>query len=208
MAHSSGQKSVKGTLVLGAVVTVRRLRDRGRISSDQLAARLSAPALSLIDEKIDLGRWYPLDAFCEILDTDWEVAGRRDPEYMREEGRRTADRLFESGIYQQLQFAERSERAQAADNLIRRTKLITTITGSLFNFLTTDVRLNPDQRDALEIVYSNATGFSEALRYTTEGFMDQLNKRQGSDKRWSSSRVRPDLVVFTLRLPRRMTDGR
>src|SRR5215469_14825430 len=77
MAHSSGQKSVKGTLVLGAVVTVRRLRDRGRISSDQLAARLSAPALSLIDEKIDLGRWYPLDVFCEILDTDWEVAGTR-----------------------------------------------------------------------------------------------------------------------------------
>jgi len=208
MAHPSGQKSVKGTLVLGAVVTVRRLRDRGRISPDQLAARLSAPALGLIDEKIDLGRWYPLDAFCQILDTDWDVAGQRDPEYMREEGRRTADRLFESGIYQQLQFAERSERAQAADNLIRRTKLITTITGSLFNFLTTDVRLNPDQRDALEIVYSNATGFSEALRYTTEGFMNQLNKRQGSDKRWSSSRVRPDLVVFTLRLPRRMTDGR
>jgi hypothetical protein len=207
MANPSGQQSVKGTLVLGAAVTVRRLRDRGHISPDQLAARLGATALRLIDEKIDIGRWYPLDAFCEILDTDWEVAGHRDPEYMREEGRRTADRLFESGIYQQLQFAERSGRAQAADNLIRQTKLITTISGSFFNFLTTDVRLNPEQRDSLEILYRNATGFSEALRYTTEGFMNQINKRQGSEKRWSSSRVRPDLVVFTLPLPRRMTAG-
>ena len=207
MVGPSKQLSVKGTLVLGAVVTVRRLRERGRIAPDQLAARLGATALALIDEKIDISRWYPLDAFCEILDSDWDFAGHRDPNYMREEGRRTADRLFESGIYQQLQFAERSERAQAADNLIRRTKLITTITGSLFNFLTTEVRLNPEQRDSLEIVYSNATGFSEALRYTTEGFMNQINKRQGSSKEWSSNRVRPDLVVFTLPLPRRLTEG-
>src|SRR6516165_3540282 len=207
MASPSREQSVKGTLVLGAVGTVWWLGDRGRISQSPLAARLGAVGLTRIDEKIDLGRWYPLDAFCEILDTDWDVAGHRDPDYMREEGARAADRLFESGIYQQLQFAERSERAQAADNLLRRTKLITTITGSLFNFLTTDVRLNPDQGDSLEILYGDATGFSEALRYTTEGFMNQINKRQGSGKRWSSSRVRADLVVFTLRLPRRLTEG-
>jgi hypothetical protein len=206
MADSSRQQSVKGSLMLGAVVTVRRLRDKRRISSEQLAARLGPTALSLIDEKIDIGRWYPLDAFSEILDTDWDVAGHRDPDYMREEGTRAADRLFESGIYQQLQFAERSERVRAADNLIRRTKLITTITGSLFNFLTAEVRLNPEQRDSLEILYSNATGFSEALRYTTEGFMNQINKRQGSSKRWSSHRARPDLVVFSLPLPRRLTE--
>jgi hypothetical protein len=207
MANPSRPQSVKGSLVLGAVVTVRRLRDRGRISPEQLTARLGAAALTLIDEKIDIGRWYPLDVFCEILDVDWDVGGQRDPDYMREEGSRAADRLFESGIYQQLQFAERSERPQAADNLIRRTKLITTITGSLFNFLTSDVRLNPEQGDSLEILYSNAAGYSEALRYTTEGFMNQINKRQGSSKRWSSNRVRSDLVVFTLRLPRRLTEG-
>jgi len=207
MANPAQPPCIKGSLVLGAVVTVRRIRDRGRIAPDQLAARLSAGALRLLDEKIDFGRWYPLDEFCEILDTDWEVGGKRDPDYMREEGARAADRLFESGIYQQLQFAERSGRANATDNLIRRTKLITTITGSLFNFLTTEVRLNPEQRDSLEILYNNASGYSEALRYTTEGFMNQINKRQGSSRRWSSSRVRPDLVLFTLRLPRRMTEG-
>jgi len=206
MMNPSSQPSVKGSLVLGAVVTVRRLRNRGRISPEQLAARLSAAALRLIDEKIDIGRWYPLEVFSEILDTDWELGGQRAPDYMREEGTRAADRLFESGIYQQLQFAERSERAQAVDNLVRRSKLITTINGSLFNFLTTEVRLNPERRDCLEIVYRNAAGFSEALRYTTEGFMNQINKRQGSARRWSSSRVKPDLVIFTLPLPRRFTE--
>jgi hypothetical protein len=206
MADPSTQ-SVKGTLMLGAVVTVRRLRKRGEVSQEQLSARLSAEALTFLEEKIDLGRWYPLAAFCEILDTDWEFAGHRRADYMRNEGARAADRLFESGIYQQLQFAERSERAQAADALVRRSKLITTITASLFNFLKVDVRLNPEQRDSLEILYQNATGFSEALRYTSEGFMNQINHRQGSPRLWTSKRVRPDLVVFTLSLPRRMTKG-
>jgi hypothetical protein len=208
MISPSSQPSVKGSLVLGAVVTVRRLRNRGQIKPDQLAARLSPAALRLIDQKIDIGRWYPLEVFCEILDADWDLAGQRAPDYMREEGTRAADRLFESGIYQQLQFAERSERANAADNLVRRSKLITTINGSLFNFLTTEVRLNPERRDTLEIVYGNAAGFSEALRYTTEGFMNQINKRSGSSKRWTSSRVKPDLVIFSLSLPRRFTEAR
>jgi hypothetical protein len=49
------------------------------------------------------------------------------------------------------------------------------------------VRLDPE-RGALEIVYSSAALFSEALRHSTEGFMNQINHRQGSAHRWSSRR--------------------
>ena len=34
--------------------------------------------------------------------------------------------------------------------------------------------------------------------------MNQINKHQKSFARWSSKRVRPDLVVFTLPLPKRL----
>jgi hypothetical protein len=40
----SAEPSVKGSLVLDAVVTVRRLRDQARVSADQLAARLGGAA--------------------------------------------------------------------------------------------------------------------------------------------------------------------
>ena len=82
--------------------------------------------------------------------------------------------------------------------------LPTTITGSLYNFLRFDVRVRKQGGDALEIEYSNAGPFSEALRYSSEGFMNQINQRQGSKLRWSSERVRPDVVVFTLPLPGRL----
>jgi hypothetical protein len=197
----SSEPSVKGSLLVGAVVTVRRHRDQGRISADGLAARLSGAVLELVDQKIDIARWYPVAAITELLDVDWEVGGRRDPAYMRRSGEQTADRLFASGIYQQLRYAEETERGRDAEELKRQSKLITSITGSLYNFLRFEVRLEGERGEALEIVYSNAAPFSDALRYSTEGFMNQVSLRLGAEHRWSSQRPRADVVVFALRLP-------
>ena len=47
--------------------------------------------------------------------------------------------------------------------------------------------------------------FSEALRISTEGFMNQINKRQKSRRRWTSERVAPDRIVFRMPLPERLT---
>ena len=201
------EPSIKGSLMLGVVVTVRRLRDRGRIAAEALEARLSAPALELVDRKIDISRWYPVELFCELLELDWDVGGSREPDYMRSEGEQAADRLFDSRIYQQLQYAERTDRTETADALLRQAKLITTITGTLYSFLQFEVRLANEGRRQLEIRYGNAALFSEALRYTTEGFMNQINRRQGSSRRWSSERLRPDLVAFRMALPQRFGAG-
>jgi hypothetical protein len=198
--------SVKGSLMLGAVVTVRRHRKQGRISAEQLAARLGGPALELVDQKIDIGRWYPMKLFSELLDLDWDVGASRDPAYMRRQGEQAADRLFDSGIYQQLAYAERADRVLSARQLKRHATLITTITGTLYSFLRFEVRLR-EETESLEIVYSNATLFSEALRHSTEGFMNQINQRQRSKLRWSSRREQPDVVVFTLPLPSRLAAG-
>ncbi|HKE10100.1 MAG TPA: hypothetical protein VKE73_00875 [Myxococcota bacterium] len=194
---------MKGSLMLGVVVMVRRHRKQGLVSPGQLAARLSPGALRMLEEKVDIGRWYPIQLFGELLDLDWEVGGQRDPKYMREEGEQAAERLFRSGIYQQLNYAERVERVRAREALIRQARLITTITGTLYNFLEFKVRLDGNE---LEVHYGNAEAFSEALRFTTEGFMNQINRRQRSSAQWSSKRVRPDLVVFSLPLPQRLRD--
>ena len=196
--------SVKGSLMLGAVVSVRRHRKQGRVTQDQLAVRLSGSALELVEQKIDIGRWYPVTAFTELLDLDWEVGASRDPHYMRRQGEESANRLFGSGIYQQLAYAERAERVESAADLKRQSTLITTITGTFYNFLRFGVRINRERGNTLEIIYENAALFSEALRYSSEGFMNQINRRQGSKLSWSSRREQPDVVVFTLPLPSRL----
>ena len=198
------EPSAKGSLVLGSVVSVRRQRDRGRVSAEALAARLSPAALELIDSKIDVSRWYPMEEFCELLDADWDLGGRRDPDYMRGEGQRAAARLFDSGIYHQLDYAERLEKVQSREQLVRQSKLIATITGTLLNFLRLEVKIESDR---LEIHYRNAGPVSEALRFTTEGFLNEINARQRSSRRWSSERPQADHMIFRLSLPSRLSEA-
>jgi hypothetical protein len=192
---------VKGSLLLGVVVGVRRLRDRGVISPDVLEARVSKEAVTLVDQKIEIARWYPMHAFVELIDLDWMIAGRGEPTYLEEQGARSADRLFDSKRYQQLDFAERAGKVDTREALIRHARLITTITGTFYNFLRVDVAL---AEKSLDIVYANAVAFAKPLEHTTVGFMNQINVRQGSKRRWTANRVRPDEVHFHMSLPERL----
>ncbi|HEX5068456.1 MAG TPA: hypothetical protein VFY49_20205 [Myxococcota bacterium] len=201
---TQSRPSAKGTLVLGAVVAVRRHREKGRITEHELEVRLRAETLALLEQKLVIAAWYPIECFCELMDVNWEIAGKRDPDFMRREGERSADRLFETGIYPQLRFVDETARAERRDELVRQSRLITSITGSLYNFLQIEVRLDPNASGNLEIVYGNAAPFSEALRFSTEGFMNQINKRQKSQRRWTSERPAPDRIVFRMPLPERL----
>jgi hypothetical protein len=204
MIPSMGSPRAKGSIVLGAVASLRRLRSSGRVTVDQLEARLSAAALELLGQKIDIGRWYPMSAFAELIEFEWEMIAGRDPDYAREGGAKSARRLFESGRYQQLDFAQRTGRAESREKLVRQAKLITTITSTLYDFLAVTVGIDPARPCDLEIVYANAAEFTEPLRYTTEGFMNAINEAQGSSRRWTSERAAPDRVVFRLPIPARL----
>ena len=130
--------------------------------------------------------------------------GRARSRVRAEVGTKGAQRLFESGRYQQLDFAQRAGRAESREALVRQSKLITTVTAMLYNFLEVSVGINPTRPDELQIVYANAAEFSEPLRYTTEGFMNAINEAQGSPRRWTSERTAPDRVVFRLAIPERL----
>jgi hypothetical protein len=194
--------SVKGSVVVGVVSSLRALKRRGGVSEDALSARLSADALRLLGGKIEVGRWYPMPAFAELVDLEWELGGR-DPAGAREAGARSADRMFELGLYQQLDYAGRVARPKTLEELVRQAKLITTVTSALYSFLETHVRI-ASTGEALEIVYSNAAAFHESLRFSTEGYMNRVNERQGSSRTWTSARTRPDEVVFSMPLPSRL----
>jgi hypothetical protein len=196
-------ENVKGALVLGAVVAARRLRERGRLAPEVMAARLSKEALELVDHKVEVARWYPVAPFCELIDLGWEIAGNRDPAYLEKAGAVSADQLFDSNRYQQLDFAQRAAKVQTRKQLIRQARLITTITGTFYDFL--DVRVALDA-NALSIIYGNARAFGDPLVHTTVGFKNQINVRQGSKMRWTGRRNSPDEVCFTMPVPKRLGD--
>lgn len=199
-----GSSCAKGSIVVGAVASMRHLFNSGRISRGQAAARLSGQALELIEQKIDIGRWYPMRAFAELVEFEWDLVADRDPEYARRAGAKGAERLLRGSRYQQLDFAQRVGRAENRDALVRHSKLITTVTTMLYNFLDVSVGIDPARPNELQIVYANAAEFTDALRFTTEGFMNAINEAQGSSRRWTSERTAPDRIVFRLAIPERL----
>jgi hypothetical protein len=199
------EPSAKGAIVMGVVAGLRKLRSAGVLTDEQLAARLSGPALALLDQKIEVARWYPIGVFRELVDFQFEVVGKRDPEYARQEGARSADLQFESGRYQQLDFAKRAGRAESTGAIVLQAKLIASLTAAFYNFLETNVGIDPENPHRLQIVYTNAALFPDALRYATEGFMSRINERQGSTRGWLSERTMPDRIVFWMDLPGRLS---
>ena len=194
-------ENVKGALVVGAVVAARRLRDGGRLRPEVLEARLSKQALELIDQKIEVARWYPVALFCELIDLGWEVVARRNPAYLEEAGAQSANELFDTNRYQQLEFAQRAGKVYSRKQLMRQARLITTVIGTFYDFLDVQVAV---EEDGLVIVYGNARAFGDPLIHTTVGFKNQINVRLGSKMRWSGKRTQPDKVRFSMPIPKRL----
>lgn len=185
---------VKGSLLVGAAVAVRRRSQRGEIGEEQLA-KLSPEALELIDAEIALARWYPVRLMEELVDLDWAFAGR-DPEYQRQAGRRTAGHFAKTGLYQQVEYARSNRGAKTQRDVLRQSRMVCTITSTLYDFI--EARAELVGKDRLQVVFENARHFPEALRYSTEGFLDEITQR--TTRRWSSARPTPDRIVFGLEI--------
>jgi hypothetical protein len=198
------ESSAKGSIVVGVVASLRKLHRAGRLNDERIAARLSPAAVELLEQKIEIGCWYPMAAFAELVDFEWDVASKRDPEYARRSGVESARRQFESQRYQQLDFAKRTGKAESREAIVRQAKLITTITATFYNFLTVTVGIDGNRPNELSITYANAAMFGEPLRYSTEGYMNGINAMQGSSRQWTSERIAADRIVFRLPLPSRL----
>lgn len=193
--------SVKGVMLLPSVVVVRRLRDGGAIPESRLE-KLSSAARELLDERIEIAQWYPMEMFSELLEIDWEICGNHDPEYMRQAGERNAEAMTRAKRYQQLDYLERADRPESSSDILRQMRLTSSITQSYFNFTETTVQMHPDRPHVLQIIYVNTDAFPESLRYSTEGFMNRLNRVRRSSRKWTSERV-GNTIVFSLEMKTR-----
>ena len=110
--------SIKGSALARWWRTCARCATAGGISADQLEARLEAADLALLDGKVQPALWYPIESYRRLTELLLDLAGRGDPHYVADRGARAAQRLWESGLYVQLQHGE--EKAAKARRSGRR----------------------------------------------------------------------------------------
>jgi len=189
--------SIKGSALSSVVEDVRALRDSGRISADRLEASLEAHDLALLETKIQPALWYPIQSYTRLTRLLLEVAGRGDPQYVVDRGARAAQRLWESGLYVQLEHGEeKAAKARRAGGALteRDAKMITTLSGAIFNFTRWAYRAGPPEA---MIEVSEASEWPEVSVWAARGFLEYVVSRlRRVETRVEAERVARDRVEF------------
>jgi hypothetical protein len=133
----TSEPSIKGSALSSVVEDVRALRDSGRISADRLEASLEAADLALLETKIQPALWYPIQSYARLTGCCSRSRAAATRSTSSTAAPRAAQRLWESGLYVQLQHGEeKAAKARRAGGAMteRDARMITTLSGAIFNF--------------------------------------------------------------------------
>jgi hypothetical protein len=193
---------IKGTAIAEVVSDVERLLERGAIARDELEVRLEPADLALLEGKIQPALWYDNRCHARLTELLRDVEGGGRSDYVVGRGAATADRLLESGLYQQLQLA-RGEDAVTDDPaaLRRAIRLLLSLSGAMYDFGSWKLRADAEASNELWIDVFEAEALTEMNRLTAEGFIRRIAERlQRDPPRVESRRVAPDHVVYCIRM--------
>ena len=191
---------IKGSVFSSVVEDVERLVREGRVSREKIEAKLGEEALSHLDESIQPALWYPIESYrvlCELL---MEVEGGGRMEYMFERGERSAQRLFEGGLYEQLRYASktRATDSSTSSRVQKAGRLIVTIAPVMFNFTRWSFHADPETTRRFTIQVDDARDLPEVLRYSAAGFCHVVSETACKAKlSIRHERVRPDQILIT-----------
>ena len=189
--------SIKGSALSSVVDDVRTLRDAGQLSAEQLETALEPEDLALLDAKIQAALWYPIECYRRLTELLFEVQGRGDPRYLADRGACAAERLWEAGLYVQLQHGEeKAEAARRSGGALseRDARLMTTLAGAIFNF-TKWRYLTEGDRALIEV--TEAAALPDVSVHAAAGFLEYVVSRlRKRDTEIDATRPSPDRVEF------------
>ncbi|MHC4608072.1 MAG: hypothetical protein ACYTAF_14270 [Planctomycetota bacterium] len=199
--------SVKGALVAEAIEKGRKFLEEGRLSREELAASLRPEDLETFDEPTNVAMWYELEFYRRLAELLHEVEGGPREEYFRKQGFLRGQKLIDGGLYQQMEYVDRSQVAREMDPEARfeaygrDLKLFVTLSGAILNFTRWSVGRDPDHDDRYRIEVRGATDFPDFLGWGSEGLINAMAASQGLADLWRYQRVSPDFVVFRMLRP-------
>lgn len=196
--------SVKGVLFAADVEDVQKLLAEGLISHAELERRLDAAALQSLERPVAPASWYDIRIAKQLVELLADVEGVNKEKFLIDRGARNAERMFEVGLYQQLDYLQRSKSRQATDAAAkvvaygRDLKLLATLSAACFNFTKWSVRPDPHHESRFVIDVRDALDFPDVHCWCTLGYMNWMAVRHHGGDMWKWRRETTDHVVFTM----------
>ena len=131
--------------------------------------------MDVLESKVQAALWYPLQSFGRMTKLLLEYEGRGDVEYLRERGRRAAERIVATGIYDQLS-------ANLMETYGERVgRVMVTLGPSMYRDTewTYEVVLDPQGRERIgfRVGLTCPVEFPALCRHATLGFIEFLTER-------------------------------
>jgi len=195
--------AIKGSAIQALVDDVERAASEGRVREEVLHARLAPADLDLLEEKVRPGGWYPIDCYRRLSELLLAVEGGGDPAYIAQRGARAAERLFASGLYDQLRTGEahaQHVRERGGEWTESDGNLMATLAGVLFNFSYWRFEVaDDDEPEDFRIEVTDARELPEMARLAAEGFIQHSAERLAQEPfEVRSERPSANHIVYTL----------
>jgi hypothetical protein len=198
------EPSIKGSVFVRAVEDVLKLVSSGSLARKELERRLPPADLALVDQPVLASRWYDVQLYGRLLELLRDIEGEGRNEYLRERGARSAELLKSAGVYQQMEYLNRTQASQQTDPRARflafgrDLRLLVTMYGTLLNFGRQQVKDDPEHSDRYLLEYSDVAPYPESLCWTTDGFVNRMAKQHGEPDLWRWERRVPELMIFRM----------
>jgi len=196
--------SIKGSIFGRAVEDVLKLVSAGTLSRSELQRWLRPEDIAVLDKPLLPSSWCDVQAYGRVLELLKDVEGKGRTEYLRQRGAASAEMLRQTGIYQQMEYLNRTQASQQKDPRARSLafgrdlRLLTTIYGSILNFGRQVVKDDPEHDDRYLLEYQDVASYPEALCWTTDGFVNRMAKQHGQPDLWTWERRAPELIVYRM----------
>jgi hypothetical protein len=199
-----GVPSVKGVLFARDVEDVQKLLTDGRISRAEVERRLDPGALASLDQPVYDSGWYDIRWARQLVQLLWDVDGDPTERFLLDRGATNAERMFKAGLYQQLEYLDRSQTSSArgAPERVRAfahdLKLLVTLSGTCFNFGRWDAQPDAVHQGRFVMTVAEASELPDIHCWCTMGYVNWMANRHRGGKLWIWRRASPDRVVFEM----------
>jgi hypothetical protein len=194
--------SIKGSVFASLVEDIHKLLAAKRLKQEELARWLKPKDLQYLDAAVQPFEWYDIRSYARMSDLLRDVEGGGSNEYLRKRGARNAKRLLEAGLYQQLEYTQRTLFAQESEPNARFEAFgrdlsrLTTISASILNFGRSTPKPDPDRKMRWLIEITQAKEYPEPLVWASDGFTNEMARQHNTPDLWVWERPEPDRIVW------------
>jgi hypothetical protein len=199
-----GMGETKGILLISIVADVLRLEKEGRISREDLDEEICPEALKVLETGVSPIGWYSDLIYRDLARVLMRVEGRGagDMEYLRQRGARAAQRLLESGTYQQLEYLKRQVGSRTGpvskESFAQALRLIVSMPAGFMKGGRWTVAQDPDYPDRVQIVVDGVDNLPEENAQATCGLLTGISFHGGSRFSFAFERHGKDRIVYKM----------